>query len=632
MNQYQRFIHQSRYARWIPEQNRRETWEETVDRYCSYMAGKYPDLQKIIREEAQPAILNMEIMPSMRALATAGPALDLEAACGYNCAYVAVDSKRVFSEALYLLMCGCGVGFSVERQYIRNLPIVPDAISACDDIIVVQDSRAGWAKAYHRLITALYAGDVPVIDYSKVRPAGSPLKTFGGRASGPDPLKKLVNNTISHFKKAVGRRFTSLEVHDLMCFIGEIVTVGGVRRSAMISLSNLSDPRMREAKSGQWWTTDPQRALANNSVAYTEKPDSSIFLEEWLSLVRSKSGERGIFNREAAIKKATREGRRSAVEYGGNPCCEILLRSRQFCNLSEVVVRANDTEGDLARKVRLATLLGTMQSGLTHFGFISESWKINTEEERLLGVSMTGIMDNPITSTNNKFLSQMLDRLRAEARKANSEFASIIDIEESAAITCVKPSGTVSQLVDSASGIHPRYSKYYLRTVRSSVNDPLCKMMIDAGVYNEPCAMSPESTRVFYFPTKSPTDCITRHDKDAIEQLQLVHTYYHHWADHTVSNTIDVKDHEWPAVGAWVYDNFDSVCGLSFLPSSDHSYQQAPYQEISAGEFDKWCDEHPTPEIDWSLLANYEKTDGTKASQTLACTGGVCEIVDLTSS
>jgi len=626
MNQYQRFIHQSRYARWIPEENRRETWEETVDRYCTYMVGRYPQLRSRIRDELQPAILAMEVMPSMRALATAGPALDAEAACGYNCAYVAVDSKRVFSEVLYLLMCGCGVGFSVERQYIRNLPIIPDTIHDCDDVIVVQDSRAGWAKAYHRLITALYAGDIPTVDYSKVRAAGEPLKTFGGRASGPEPLKKLVGNTIAQFKKAAGRRFTSIEVHDLMCYIGEIVTVGGVRRSAMISLSNLSDPRMREAKSGQWWATDPQRALANNSVAYTEKPDSAIFLEEWLSLVRSKSGERGIFNREAAVKKATRENRRNVQEYGGNPCMEIILRSRQFCNLSEVVVRADDTPESLKRKVRLATLLGTMQSGLTHFGFISETWKINTEEERLLGVSLTGVMDNPITSTNNDSLKELLTQLRAEARAANKVYADLIGIQESAAITCVKPSGTVSQLVDSASGIHPRYSKYYLRTVRSSMNDPLCKMLIDAGVYNEPCMMNPENTRVFYFQTKAPEHCVTRHDNDAIRQLELVHTYYHYWADHTVSNTIDVKDSEWPAVGAWVYDNFDSVCGLSFLPSSDHTYQQAPYQEITEQRYLNWCEKHPIPEINWTDLAKYEKADTTKVAQTLACAGSSCEL------
>lgn len=630
MTTYQQYIHQSRYARWLPEKGRRETWPETVSRYCEFFANRFPDLADEIRGEIRESIERMDTMPSMRSLMTAGPALELENMAGYNCSYISVDNKRAFSEALYVLMCGTGVGFSCERQEIKKLPEIASEMRDCDDLIVVEDSRIGWAKAYQRLISHLYAGDIPKTDFSRIRPKGAPLKTFGGRASGPEPLERLFANTIRMFRNAAGRRFTSLEVHDLMCYIGEIVTVGGVRRSAMISLSNLSDARMRDAKSGQWWTTDPQRALANNSAVYTDRPEAEIFMEEWLALVKSKSGERGIFNREAAAKKFREIGRKEVEHIGTNPCCEILLRSRQLCNLTEVVVREGDDEAGLMEKVRIATILGTLQASLTDFKFVSEAWEKNTREEALLGVSMTGIMDNPLTSGQNgeMHLSGMLLRLREYARAVNHEYAERIGINPAAAITCVKPSGTVSQLVQSASGIHTRYAKHFLRTVRVDKKDPIYRFMVDKGVYHEDEVHRPDVGAVFYFPARAPEHSITRNERDAIEQLGLWSIYQRYWCDHNPSVTIDVRDHEWPAVGAWVFDNFHLVCGVSFLPYSDHIYEQAPYQEITEEQYYDWVAKHPLPEIDWTELGRYESGDNTVSSQTLACVGGVCEIAD----
>lgn len=634
MTVYQQYIHQSRYARWLPEKGRRETWSETVLRYCEFFARKFPDLAQEIMGEIRQSIERMDTMPSMRAMMTAGPALELENLAGFNCSYVSVDNKRAFSEALYVLMCGTGVGFSCERQEIRRLPEIADTFNECHDLIVVEDSRIGWAKAYQRLISHLYAGDIPKTDFSKIRPKGAPLKTFGGRASGPEPLERLFANTIRMFRNAAGRRFTSLEVHDLMCYIGEIVTVGGVRRSAMISLSNLSDARMRDAKSGQWWTTDPQRSLANNSAVYTERPNAEIFMEEWLALVKSKSGERGIFNREAALEKFREIGRQEVEHIGTNPCGEILLRSRQLCNLTEVVVREGDDEVTLMEKVRIATILGTLQASLTDFKFVSEAWTKNTREEALLGVSMTGIMDNPLTSGQSgmDYLSGMLSRLREYAWNVNREYAQRIGINPAAAITCVKPSGTVSQLVQSASGIHTRYAKHFLRTVRVDKKDPLYRFMVDKGVYHEDEAHRPDIGAVFYFPMKAPDHSITRHDRGAIDQLQLWSVYQQFWCDHNPSVTVDVRDNEWPAVGAWVFDHFNLICGVSFLPYSDHIYEQAPYQEITKEEYDEWVAKHPLPEIDWTELGQYENGDNTVSSQTMACTGGVCEIVDSVSA
>lgn len=630
MTTYQQYIHQSRYARWLPEKGRRETWPETVSRYCEFFANRFPDLADEIRGEIRESIERMDTMPSMRSLMTAGPALELENMAGYNCSYISVDNKRAFSEALYVLMCGTGVGFSCERQEIKKLPEIASEMRDCDDLIVVEDSRIGWAKAYQRLISHLYAGDIPKTDFSRIRPKGAPLKTFGGRASGPEPLERLFANTIRMFRNAAGRRFTSLEVHDLMCYIGEIVTVGGVRRSAMISLSNLSDARMRDAKSGQWWTTDPQRALANNSAVYTDRPEAEIFMEEWLALVKSKSGERGIFNREAAAKKFREIGRKEVEHIGTNPCGEIMLRSRQLCNLTEVVVREGDDEVTLMEKVRIATILGTLQASLTDFKFVSEAWEKNTREEALLGVSMTGIMDNPLTSGQNgeMHLSGMLLRLREYARAVNREYAERIGINPAAAITCVKPSGTVSQLVQSASGIHTRYAKYFLRTVRVDKKDPIYRFMVDKGVYHEDEVHRPDVGAVFYFPTRAPEHSITRNERDAIEQLELWSIYQRYWCDHNPSVTIDVRDHEWPAVGAWVFDNFHLVCGVSFLPYSDHIYEQAPYQEITEEQYYDWVAKHPLPKIDWTELGRYESGDNTVSSQTMACVGGVCELAD----
>jgi ribonucleoside-diphosphate reductase alpha chain len=639
---YQSFIHTSRYARWLDKENRRENWGETVSRYMTnVVVPKSRD--EVILDDLEEAILNLEIMPSMRAVMTAGPALERDNTAGYNCSYLPVDDPKSFDEAMFILLCGTGVGFSVERQYISKLPEVPEQLFASEDVIVVHDSKEGWAKSLRKLIAMLYAGEIPKWDVSKVRPAGAKLKTFGGRASGPAPLVELFQYTIEKFKGAAGRKLSSIECHDIMCKIGEVVVVGGVRRSAMISLSNLSDDRMRHAKSGMWWEGNAQRALANNSVAYTEKPDMETFMREWLSLVESKSGERGIFSRQASKKQAAKNGRRNdSWDFGTNPCSEIILRPYQFCNLTEVVVRATDTLKDLERKVRLATILGTIQSTYTHFPYLRKIWQRNTEEERLLGVSLTGIMDHPALNggiasakaawfsfEEDKTLPQVLEHLKNVAVATNAEWANRLGIPVSAAITCVKPSGTVSQLVDSASGIHARHSSYYIRTVRGDNKDPLTQFMKDQGIPSEPCVIKPETTTVFSFPQKSPEGAITRNDMTAIEQLELWLVYQRHWCEHKPSVTVTVRDNEWMEVGAWVYKYFDEVSGVSFLPHSDHSYQQAPYQEVNQREYEDLLAIMP-PKIDWAKLSEYETEDTSKGSQTFACVGGTCEIVDLT--
>jgi ribonucleoside-triphosphate reductase (thioredoxin) len=625
---YQSFIATSRYARWIEAENRRETWAETVGRYVKNIV--MPKVGATTAMEIEEAILNLEIMPSMRALMTAGPALDRDNTAGYNCSYLPVDDPKSFDEAMFILLCGTGVGFSVERQYISKLPEVPDNMFKSETTIVVKDSKEGWAKALRQLISLLYAGEVPAWDVSKVRPAGAKLKTFGGRASGPAPLVELFNFVVNTFVNAKGRRLSSIECHDIMCKIGEVVVVGGVRRSAMISLSNLSDDRMRHAKSGSWWEGQKQRALANNSVAYTEKPDMETFMREWLSLVESKSGERGIFSRPASKKQAAKNGRRDAnYDFGTNPCSEIILRPYQFCNLTEVVVRSTDTLESLQRKVKLATILGTIQSTYTHFPYLRKVWRDNTEEERLLGVSMTGIMDNPIMSKSNDTLEGILKHLREIAVVTNDEWAKHLGIPPSTAITCNKPSGTVSQLVDSASGIHARHSAYYIRTVRGDNKDPLTQFMIDQGIPSEPDVMKPDSTTVFSFPMKSPEGAITRNDMSAIEQLELWLIYQRHWCEHKPSVTVTVRDHEWMEVGAWVYKHFDEVSGVSFLPHSDHTYQQAPYQDCDKETYEDMLAKMPK-RIDWAKLSEYELEDTSKGTSTFACVGGSCEIVDLT--
>ena len=623
---YQTFIATSRYARWLEDENRRETWPETVQRYINYMAttGLPPkDL-----EEIEEAIINLEVMPSMRALMTAGVAADRDNTCIYNCSYLPVDHIRAFDEAMFILLCGTGVGFSVERQSIAKLPDVPDALEISDDIIAVKDSKEGWARALHKLLSHLYSGDIPKWDLSAIRPAGARLKTFGGRASGPEPLNDLFNFVVDKFKAAAGRKLTSIECHDIMCKIGEVVVVGGVRRSAMISLSNLSDGRMAHAKSGQWWENEGQRALANNSVAYTDKPDMEGFMREWLALVESKSGERGIFSRTAADNHVKMNGRReTGHEWGTNPCSEIILRPYQFCNLTEVVVRETDDLESLRRKVRLATILGTAQSTFTKMPYLRNIWQKNTEEERLLGVSLTGIMDNPVLSKTVDS-PRWLQELKAQAIDVNRIYADKLGINPSTAITCVKPSGTVSQLVDSASGIHARHSEYYIRTVRGDNKDPLTQFMKDSGIPHEPCVMKPDSTTVFSFPTKSPTGAVTRNDMTALQQLDLWKNYALHWCEHKPSVTITVKDAEWMAVGAWVYENFDICSGISFLPHSDHTYAQAPYQEVPKEDYEELKAVMPK-RIDWSALSAYEKVDTTSGSQTLACTAGACELVDI---
>ena len=622
---YQSFIHKSRYAKYDDGKGR-ESWPETVERFIDNIVRTKVD--KETADKLEQAIIAIEVMPSMRAMMTAGPAAERDNTAMYNCSNLAVDDPKAFDEAMQILLCGTGVGFSVERQFINKLPEVPELFES-DTTIVVKDSKEGWSKAFRQLLALLYAGEIPQWDVSRIRPAGARLKTFGGRASGPAPLVELFNFTVKTFKDAQGRKLSSLECHDLMCFIGQIVVVGGVRRSAMISLSNLSDDRMRHAKSGQWWNEAAHRALANNSVCYTEKPDSETFMREWLALVESKSGERGIFNREASKKQAAKYGRRDPnYEFGTNPCSEIILRPNQFCNLTEVVVRATDTVDDLERKVELATILGTIQSTYTKFPYLRKVWTTNTEEERLLGVSLTGIMDNPLMTSANKGLEKTLEHLRKTAVHTNADWAYRLGVPQSTAITCVKPSGTVSQLVDSASGIHARHSPYYIRTVRGDNKDPLTQMMKDQGIPNEPCVMKPETTTVFSFPQKSPDKAVTRNDMTAIEQLEMWLTYQRHWCEHKPSVTVTVRSDEWMEVGAFVYKHFDEMSGVSFLPHSDHTYQQAPYQDCTKEEYEELLAKMPES-IDWSKLSEYEQEDNTVGMQTMACTGDVCEMVDI---
>ena len=634
---YQSFIHQSRYSKFMDTLNRRETFNETVDRYIANVVS--PVLMKSldffqardVQNEIREAILNLEVMPSMRCMMSAGPGLDRSNVAGFNCSYTAVDHPRVFDEVLYILMCGTGVGFSVERKNVEQLPTLPEKMTPIDMTIVVEDSKEGWADAYRQLIEELYQGNVPKWDVSKVRAAGERLMTFGGRASGPDPLVDLFRHTIDTFTLAENSKLTPLEVHSIMCKIGEVVVVGGVRRSAMISLSDLDDPELRLAKSGEWWNDNPHFALANNSVAYEDTPERELFDEEWASLVASGSGERGIFNRAAVISKVQREGRREVSDFGTNPCSEITLKSAQFCNLTSVVARANDTVGSLARKVRIASILGTIQATLTKFPYLRPIWQENTEAEALLGVSITGILDCRLLTHENAGLDETLRGLRRIAVDTNATYAGYLGINKSAAVTCVKPEGTSSQLNDSSSGIHARHSAYYTRTVRADTKDPITEFMIDQGIPNEPCVMKPDTTVVFSFPVKAPEGAVTRNDMTAIEQLELWLTYQRAWCCHKPSITVSVGPEEWDEVGDWVYAHFDEMSGVSFLPRSDHTYAQAPYQDITAEQYETAMETFPKS-IDWDTLALYERGDTTVGSQTLACTGDVCEIVDLTAA
>tara|TARA_R100001015_G_C4629054_1_gene189612 strand:+ start:592 stop:2460 length:1869 start_codon:yes stop_codon:yes gene_type:complete len=622
MDSYQEYIHKSRYARYLPDLKRRETWGETVNRYLNFWVDRGVKLTDVEKVTLFDTIFSMEVMPSMRALMTAGEALDRDNVAGFNCSYITIDSPRAFDEMMYILMCGTGVGFSVERQYISNLPIVAEDFHETETVIHIADSKIGWAKSYRELVSLLYSGQLPRWDASRVRPSGSPLKTFGGRASGPEPLIDLFNFTVGIFRGAAGRKLTSLECHDLCCKIAQIVVVGGVRRSALISLSNLTDDRIRRAKHGNWGDHTPHRALANNSACYTEKPDFEAFLNEWSSLYESRSGERGIFSRPASQKQAAKNGRRdSEYHFGTNPCSEIILRPNQFCNLSEVVVRPNDTVEDLKRKVRNATILGTLQATLTDFRYLRRIWEKNTAEEALLGVSLTGILDNPLMTLKNKNLPTVLEWLRDEAIATNKEWASKLNIEQSTAITCVKPSGTVSQLVNSASGIHGRYAPYYIRRVRADSRDPLCTVLDEANVPSEIDVNSP-TTKVFSFPQQAPKKAVFASEQTGMEQLELWQTYQEHWCEHKPSITVYYRDNEFLAIGDWIYNNFDDVSGISFLPYSDHTYEQAPYEQITKEEYDKQMKDFPT-EFNWDIE---EETDTTEGSQTLACVGNSCEL------
>lgn len=624
MDQYQEYIAASRYARFQDDKQRRETWAETVDRYVDYIFTRTPAIQDKteLRNEIFDAIHNLDLMPSMRAMMTAGKSADRDNTCVYNCSYLPVDDPKSFDEAMFILLCGTGVGFSVESKYISNLPEVPEQLFESEHTIVVHDSKEGWAKSLRLLIANLYAGEVPKWDVSAIRPAGARLKTFGGRASGPEPLVDLFKFTVATFKHAAGRRLHSLECHDLMCKIGEVVVVGGVRRSAMISLSDLDDERIRHAKAGPWWETAPHRALANNSAVYSETPTVGKFMEEWLSLYNSHSGERGIFNREAAKNTVAKYGHRDPnFEFGTNPCSEIILRPYQFCNLTEAVVRYDDTEETLLRKVRIASILGTIQATFTKFPYLRKVWQRNTEEERLLGVSLTGIYDNPLLTTQGDKLNELLSRLREEARRANEEYAALLGIPKSAAITCVKPSGTVSQLVDSASGIHPRHSAFYIRRVRGDKKDPLTQFLISQGVPSEDDVYKPTQTTVFSFPIKAPAG-ITRADVTPISHLALWLTYQQHWCEHKPSVTISVEEKDWPTVGAWTWDNFSEISGVSYLPYDGGTYRQAPYEECTEEEYNALKAKVPT--INWNEFK--EVTDNVEGAQQLACSAGVCEL------
>jgi len=624
MDQYMEYIAASRYARFVDEKGRRENWSETVDRYVDYIFSRTPAIQENtkLKTEIRSAIFNLELMPSMRAMMTAGKSADRDNTCVYNCSYLPVDDPKSFDESMFILLCGTGVGFSVESKYINRLPEVPEKLFDSEHTIVVHDSKEGWAKSLRLLLAHLWSGEIPRWNVESVRPAGARLKTFGGRASGPQPLVDLFEFAVAMFKGAKGRKLNSLECHDLMCKIGEVVVVGGVRRSAMISLSDLDDERIRYAKAGPWWETAPHRALANNSAVYSETPTVGKFMEEWLSLYNSHSGERGIFNREAAKKTVEKYGHRdSNFEFGTNPCSEIILRPYQFCNLSECVVRHDDNRETLLRKVRLASILGTIQSTFTKFPYLRKVWQRNTEEERLLGVSLTGIYDNPLLATQGDKLNELLTELREEARRANEEFAELLGIPKSAAITCVKPSGTVSQLVDSASGIHPRHSKFYIRRVRGDKKDPLTQFLIQQGIPNEACVYKPDQTVVFSFPQRAP-EGLTRSDVTPISHLELWLTYQRHWCHHKPSVTISVEEKDWPSVGAWTWENFSEISGVSYLPYDGGTYRQAPYEECSEEDYNKL--KANIPQINWEDFK--ENTDNVEGAQTLACSAGSCEI------
>jgi ribonucleoside-triphosphate reductase (thioredoxin) len=630
MTPYQTYIAKSRYARFLDDKGRREHWGETVKRYFDFMEKQLKEknnftLTPELRSKLQTAVTNLDVVPSMRAIMTAGEALERQNIAGYNCSYLPIDDPKSFDEAMYILLCGTGVGFSVEQKYVSKLPEVPDRLFESNTVVAVKDSKEGWAKSLRQIIALLYAGEIPQWDVSGVRPAGARLKTFGGRASGPEPLVELFKYVVGKFKGAAGRRLTSLEAHDILCKIGEVVVVGGVRRSAMISLSDLTDDRMAHAKAGNWWDGNGQRALANNSAVYDSRPDVGQFMREWSSIYESHSGERGIFNRYASELQASKNGRRKLnQEWGTNPCSEIILRPYQFCNLSSVIVRSDDTVDRLRDKVAMATILGTFQSTMTHFPYLRKVWQTNTEEERLLGVSMTGILDNTLLNNpDSAELPKLLEELKDVSVATNAEYAAALNINQSVAITCIKPEGTVSQLTGTASGIHPQHSRFFIRRVRSDNKDPLTDFLKAQGFPSEPCVMKPESTTVFSFPVKVAEGAVFREDLDAIQHLKLWLVYQRHWCEHKPSVTISVKEDEWPEVGAWVWKNFDEVTGVSFLPMDGGTYRQAPYETIDEQTYDTMFAEMPKT-IDWESFI--EVTDNVEGVQTLACTSGACEL------
>lgn len=645
-NDYQRLIHATRYARWLDDEGRRETWEETCRRYVDFWVGR-DQLKQSEADELYKDIVSMRSVPSMRAMWSAGPALEQHQMASYNCSYVALDHPRAFDEMLYILCCGTGVGFSCEDKFVSKLPEIAEDFHPTDTVIKVHDSKIGWAKAFKQLLAMLWQGEVPQWDVSAVRPAGARLKTFGGRASGPQPLVDLFVFATGMFTNAAGRRLTSIEAHDLACKVGDIVVVGGVRRSALISLSTPVDDYMREAKSGRWFETHPHRALANNSACYNHKPEFPLFLKEVQSLYTSFSGERGFFSREAAKKIAARNGRRDPNhDFGTNPCSEIILRSAGVCNLSEVIIREGDSLATLKKKVETATIFGTLQATLNDFRYVRSIWKKNTEE-RLLGVSLTGIMDHKVMAglEGDEKLTKWLNELRDHAIEVNKKWARRLGIEQSAAITCVKPSGTVSQLCDTASGIHPRFSPYYVRTVRQDDKDPITDFLRPYS-YNEPAIGKEGNTTVFHFFQKAPEGAVCVEDVGAMEQLRLWKIYQDEWCEHKPSITVYYTPDEFMHVAAWMWDNFDSLSGISLLPYDGGTYQQAPYQQITKEQFEAgvveqrkliWDGTALVPDdsivlpditrelpIDWSKLV--ESEDVTVGAQTLACTGNACEL------
>jgi len=630
MTPYQEYIGKSRYSRYLDDKGRREHWPETVNRYFDFMTKHLQEkhnytLTQPLRDELQSAVTNLEVMPSMRSIMTAGDALERQNVAGYNCSYLPIDDPKAFDEAMYILLCGTGVGFSVEQKYVSKLPEIPVDLYNSGTVINVKDSKEGWAKALRQVIALLYAGEIPKWDVSNVRPAGARLKTFGGRASGPEPLVDLFKYVVNKFKAATGRKLTSLEAHDILCKVGEVVVVGGVRRSAMISLSDLSDDRMAHAKAGNWWDGNGQRALANNSAIYEVKPDVGKFMREWSSIYESHSGERGIFNRYASELQAAKSGRRElGKEWGTNPCSEIILRPYQFCNLSSVIVRSDDSVDTLRNKVRLATILGTFQSTMTHFPYLRKVWQTNTEDERLLGVSMTGILDNTLLNNpDSTELPAILEGMKNVAIDTNAEFADAIGINRSAAITAIKPEGTVSQLTGTASGIHPQHSQYFIRRVRSDNKDPLTDFLKAQGFPAEACVMKPDSTTIFSFPMRVEKGAVLREDLNAIKHLRLWLLFQRHYCEHKPSVTISVNENEWPEVGAWVWNNFDEITGVSFLPMDGGTYRQAPYESMTEFEYHDMVASMPLG-IDWDKLV--EGTDNVEGAQTLACTAGACEI------